>query len=90
MSELTSRIAEITTGPPGEIVERVVRVLQEHRHSPVEVKARAVIAAVQEVDSWRPDAPTEAESASRRAMIDAALPDFERVVEDTGILKAKP
>jgi hypothetical protein len=37
MSELTSRIAEITSGPSDAMVERVVRVLQEHRHSPVEV-----------------------------------------------------
>ena len=33
MSELTSRIAEITSGPSDAMVERVVRVLQEHRHS---------------------------------------------------------
>jgi hypothetical protein len=46
MSELTSRIVEITSGPSTEMVERVIRVLQEHRHSPVEVQARAVIAAV--------------------------------------------
>jgi hypothetical protein len=28
--------------------------------------------------------------ASWRALIDAALPDFERVVKETGILKPKP
>jgi hypothetical protein len=60
MSELTSRIAAITSGPSAEMVERVVKALQEHRHSPVEVQARAAIAAVQEVHSWRPDTPTEA------------------------------
>jgi hypothetical protein len=90
MSELSNRIAEITSGPSRELVEQVVRVLQEHRDSPVEVQARAVIAAVREVDAWRLDAPTEAETASRRAAIDAALPDFERVVEETGVLKPKP
>jgi hypothetical protein len=64
MSELTSRIAEITSEASGEMVERVIRVLQEHRLSPVEVQARAVIAAMQEVDSWRLDTPTEAESGA--------------------------
>jgi hypothetical protein len=89
--ELIGRIAEITARPSRELVEQVVvRVLQEHRDSPVEVQARAVIAAVREVDAWRLDAPTEAETASRRAAIDAALPDFERVVEETGVLKPKP
>jgi hypothetical protein len=34
--------------------------------------------------------PTEPKNASRRATIEAALPDFERVVEETGILKPKP
>ena len=91
MPELIGRIAEITSRPSRELVEQVVvRVLEEHRDSPVEVQARAVIDAVQEVDAWRLDAPTEAETASRRAMIDAALPDFGRVVEETGILKPKP
>jgi hypothetical protein len=71
--------------PSRELAEQVVvRVLQEHRDAPVEVQARAVIAAVREVDAWRLDAPTEAETASRRAMIGAALPNFERVVEETG------
>jgi hypothetical protein len=56
LSELTARIAEITSGPPDELVDRVVRVLQEHRHSPIDVQARAVIAAVVEADSWRPGA----------------------------------
>jgi hypothetical protein len=51
MSELTSRIAEITFGPPSQLVERVVKALQEHQHSSVEVQARAAIAAVQEVVS---------------------------------------
>jgi hypothetical protein len=90
MSELTSRIAEITSGPSTEMVERVIGVLQEHRHSPVEVQARAVIAAVQGIDSGPSGAPTESEIASRRATIDAALPDFTRVVEEKGILKPKP
>jgi hypothetical protein len=88
--DVTGKIAEITSGPSRDTVERVIRVLREHRHSPIEVQARAVIAAVVEADSWRPDATTEAETASRRATIDAALPDFERVVEETGILKPKP
>jgi hypothetical protein len=88
--DVTGRIAEITSGPSDDTVQRVIKALQEHRHSPVEVQARAVIAAVVEADSWRPDATTEAETASRRAVIDAALPDFERVVEAKGILKPKP
>ena len=54
MSELTGRIAEITFEPSGEVVARVTGVLQEHRRSPVEVQARAVIAAVREADSWQP------------------------------------
>jgi hypothetical protein len=57
LSELTRRIAEITSGPTDELVERVIRTLQDHRHSSVEVQARAVIAAVGEVDSWRPRRP---------------------------------
>jgi hypothetical protein len=89
LSELTSTIAEITSGPSNEIVQRVIHALQEHQHSPVEVQARAAIAAMQEVDSWRPDAATETETASRRAMIESALPDFERVVEEAGILKSR-
>jgi hypothetical protein len=89
VQELIGRIAEITSGPSRELVEQVVKVLQEHRHSPVEVQARAVIAVVQG-DASRPSVPTEAETASQRAVIDAALPDFERVVEETGILKPKP
>jgi hypothetical protein len=88
--ELMGRIAEITSGPSRELIERVVRVLQENRNSPVEVQARAVIAAVQGIDLEQPGAPTESESASRRAAIDAAIPDFDRVVEETGILKPKP
>jgi hypothetical protein len=39
---------------------------------------------------WRADATTEAEAASRRSIIDSALPDFERVVEEMGILKPQP
>jgi hypothetical protein len=72
------------------MVQRVIQALQELRHSPVDIQARAVIAAVQGIDSGQPGDPTESESASRRAMIDAALPDFERVVEQTGILRPKP
>jgi hypothetical protein len=89
MSELTSRIAEITSGPSREMMQRVVAVLQEHQDSPVEVQARAVIAAVQEIEAGRPGTPTESESTSRRAVVDAALPDFERVVEETGILQSR-
>jgi hypothetical protein len=55
MSELTSRIAEITSGPSREMVEAVIKALQAHRHSPAEVQARAVIAAMREVDSGRLD-----------------------------------
>jgi hypothetical protein len=73
-----------------EVVERVIRVLQERRHSPVEVQARAVIAAVQGIDSGPSGSPTESEIASRRATTDAELPDFTRVVEEQGILKPKP
>jgi hypothetical protein len=43
LSEVTSMIAEITSGASAEVVERVVRVLQEHRNSPIKVQARAVI-----------------------------------------------
>jgi hypothetical protein len=89
MSELTSRIAEITSGPSTEMVERVIKVLKEHRHSSVEARPRAVIAAVQGIDSGPSGAPTESEIASRRATADAPLPDFTRVVEEQGILKPK-
>jgi hypothetical protein len=89
LTELTGRIAEITSGPSAEMVERVVKALQDHQHRPVEVQAHAAIAAVQGAGAWRPDTPTKAESASRRATIDAALPDFTTVVEETGILKPR-
>lgn len=91
LSEVTNKIAQITSGPPRELVEAVVKALEEHRDSPIEVQARAAIAAMGEIDSWQPAAArTEAETAYRRTMIDAALPDFERVVDETGILKPKP
>ena len=74
---------EITSRLSRELVDQsVVRVWQEHRDSPVEVQARAVVAAVKEVEVWRLDAPTESESEFRQARIDAALPDFERVVKE--------
>jgi hypothetical protein len=51
LSELTSRIAQVTSGPSDEMVGRIIRTLRNHQHSPVEVQARAVIAAVVEAES---------------------------------------
>jgi hypothetical protein len=61
LPELIGRLAEINSRPSDELVEQfVIKVLEEHRDCPVEVQARAVIDAIQEVDAWRLDAPTEA------------------------------